>query len=150
MASPSPQALAARVVDTTLQMLCAIRSEMRQGAGTDLTMAQFRALVTLHRSPGASLSDVADEVGVSPPAMSKLIDGLVERGLVERTAQANDRRRVELVASAEGRKALERVRMAVQARVAERLASLTPTQRSAIAEAMAALDAALAVPEVLA
>lgn len=148
MATPSAEALAGQVVDTTLQLLCAIRSEMRSGAGTDLTMAQFRTLMHLHRAPGSSLSDVADDVGVSPPAMSKLIDGLVERGLVERTPQQADRRRVELVASPDGRRVLDRVRQAVRARVAERLATLTATERGAVSSAMAKLDQALAVVDV--
>ncbi|MES2155296.1 MAG: MarR family transcriptional regulator [bacterium] len=147
-ANPSADTLAGQLVDTTLQILCAIRTEMR--TSTDLTMAQFRTLMHLHRSAGTSLSELADDVGVSPPAMSKLIDGLVERNLVARTPQAEDRRRVELVVSPEGRRVLDRVRQAVRARLAERLATLSAGDRGAIAAALTHLDNALDAPEVLA
>jgi predicted transcriptional regulator len=38
----------------------------------------------LRRNPGASLSEVADAVGSSPPAAHKIVDRLVEAGLVEK------------------------------------------------------------------
>ena len=148
--APSPEACAARVVDTTLQILCTIRSELRAEGALDLTMAQFRTLTRLRSQAGCSLSDLADDIGVSPPAVSKLIDGLVERGLVERSVQADDRRRIGLVVSPAGLRALERVRMAVQGRVASRLGGLSAAERTLLHDALGRVGEALAMREVVA
>jgi DNA-binding MarR family transcriptional regulator len=146
--APSAQACAAQVLDTTLEVLCTIRNELRGKAGIDLTMAQFRTLKQLQRKPGSNLSDLAEEIGVTAPALSKLVDGLVLRGLAGRAAHAADRRHIELQVTAEGRRALDRVRQAVVLRFAERLAGLSPADRSAIAAALTTLLEAFRPQEV--
>ncbi|MCA1818735.1 MAG: MarR family winged helix-turn-helix transcriptional regulator [Thermoplasmatota archaeon] len=148
--APTPEACAAQVVDTTLEILCTIRSQLRAEGQVDITMAQFRTLIRLKTQPGCSLTDLADDIGVSPPAVSKLIDGLVERGLVERSVQADDRRRIGLVVSPAGLRALALLRAAVQARVAARLADLAPEERRTLHDALQRVAAAVAVKEVLA
>ena len=139
----SSEACAARIVETTLQVLCTIRGELRNEGALDLSMAQFRTLTRLRQQPGSGLSDLADDIGVSPPAVSKLIDGMVERGLVERTVAPDDRRRIGLAVTPTGLRALERVRALVQARVASRLGSLSPAQRTEVHDALALVAAAL-------
>jgi len=145
--APTPEACASRLVDVHMRVFCAIRDELRT---TDLSLAQFRTLKHLHHSAGTGLGELADDIGVSAPAMSKLVDGLVERGLVERASQTADRRRIELQVSPAGRRALDKVRQAVVARLAFLLAPLTPAQRSALADALGGLEQALAPKEVLA
>ena len=71
-----------------------IRTEMRGHRGADLSVPQFRTLVFLGNHGGASLSDLADFIGLTLPSVSKLIDGLVTRKLVARKVCTNDRRRV--------------------------------------------------------
>jgi DNA-binding MarR family transcriptional regulator len=149
-AAPTPEACASRLVNTHFQLMCTIRNEMRGQSGTDLTIAQFRTLMRLHRQAGCNLSDLADDIGVSPPAMSKLIDGLVERGLVERSLDAADRRRLELAVSPDGRRALDRLRQSIVARVAGTLAVLSAAERTALHAAMSTLESALQAKEVLA
>jgi DNA-binding MarR family transcriptional regulator len=137
-------------VETTLQLLCTIRSELRAESAIDLTMAQFRTLTRLRHQAGSGLSDLADDIGVSPPAVSKLIDGLVERGLVLRTVQEDDRRRVGLAVSPAGLRALDKVRAAVQGRVAGRLAGLSAGERTTLHDALGRVGQALAEKEVMA
>ena len=117
-----------------------LRAEMRRHAGQRLSVPQFRTLVYLHRRPGATLSDVAEHLGITLPAMSRLVDRLVERGLVSREAHRGDRRCVTLTLTAEGESVLEAVRGKARGEVAKVLASLAPEQRDVLREALSLLQ----------
>src|SRR5438132_6069831 len=93
---------AAQLLDAIPQVLCDLKRSLA-GSGNDVTIAQFRCLVMVGRNPDVSLGDLAEANGVSAPAMSKLVDGLVESGLLERRADAGDRRRLQLGLTAAGR-----------------------------------------------
>ncbi len=71
-------------------------------APLDLSLAQYRVLGLLAAGPSQA-SAVADRLAVRPPSVTALVDGLVARGLVDRTAVAEDRRRVSLTVTAAGR-----------------------------------------------
>jgi DNA-binding MarR family transcriptional regulator len=55
----------------------------------------------------ATLGDVAKRVGRGAPAVSRSVDALVRAGLVERTQDPSNRRRLALRLSAEGKARLE-------------------------------------------
>ncbi|MFT4295059.1 MAG: MarR family winged helix-turn-helix transcriptional regulator [Micropruina sp.] len=61
-------------------------------APPDLTMQQFRALGHLVKQPGISGNELGGLLGVSAPTASGLVERLVEKGLVERSDDADDRR----------------------------------------------------------
>jgi DNA-binding MarR family transcriptional regulator len=149
-AAGAPPTLPSVAVDAGLGLLCLIRSELRERRPAGLSMAQFRLLHMVHRDPERSLADIADDLGVSAPAVTKMLDVLVERGLVRRNASENDRRRVDLALTPDGRDVMRQVRKALEARVAERLAGLAPTEAAALAEALAVLRTRLDATEVLA
>jgi long-chain acyl-CoA synthetase len=58
-----------------------------------LSLAQYRVLANLSEGPSAA-SELAERLIVSRPSVTAIADGLVERGLVERRAEPNDRRAV--------------------------------------------------------
>jgi DNA-binding MarR family transcriptional regulator len=59
----------------------------------DLSISQIRILHLLAGPlPQASLKMLADEIGLSLPAVSRSVDALVQRGLVTRTEDDTDRR----------------------------------------------------------
>src|SRR4030095_202159 len=57
-----------------------IRAEMRLRGGRCASVPQLRALGLVHRHPGASLTEVAVHLGVTPATASVLVDRLVRRG----------------------------------------------------------------------
>lgn len=136
MDASSAKVCAGEVLDTVPLIMQFIRVEMRRSRGPGISIPQFRVLAFLNRTEGASLSSVADRVGLSLPAMSRLIDGLVERDLVEREESAEDRRRITLRLTPMGKELVRVSRAGAQTRLAEALGSLPPTQRAEIAEAM--------------
>jgi long-chain acyl-CoA synthetase len=88
--------------------------------GADLSLPQYRLLALLSDGSSAATA-LADRLAVSRPSITALVDGLVERGLVERQADAADRRRVAHALTSLGRATLARGDTAV----AERLTWLT-------------------------
>ena len=86
-----------------------IRKEMRSHRESDLSVPQFRVMIYLNRNKGASLSDVADHLGLTLPAMSKMVGGLVDRNLVSRQINTGDRRYVILAPTELGRTLMREV-----------------------------------------
>jgi DNA-binding MarR family transcriptional regulator len=88
-------------------------------AGLDLALSQVRMLSLIERLPTCGVGDVADYMGVSSAAVSRAVDRLVRRGLVDRMTAGEDRRAVDLVITDEGRAAVGRFQAAVQSSLAE-------------------------------
>jgi DNA-binding MarR family transcriptional regulator len=129
---------ALEVLDAVPPVIWFIRREIR-AYRKGLSLPQFRALAVIHRRPSASLSVVADHLGVSLPTASRVVNGLVEQGLLARKACAEDRRQLSLVIAPAGQTVLHTAWSATQDRLTDQLRSLSPGQRRSIAQAMKAL-----------
>ncbi len=92
-------------------------------AAVDLSASQYRVLGLLDEQSAIS-SDLAQRLAVRPPSVTAIVDGLVQRGLVERRTVAGDRRRVDHVLTAAGRQSLAAADRAVAARLGEITAAL--------------------------
>jgi len=139
---------ARQILEVVPRAMRFLREEMRQGAGTALSIPQFRVLAYLGRSPGASLSAVARTVGVTDPTASLMVNRLVKRGLVTRAGDPAERRRVMLALTNRGAARLERARSHARARVSKRLEALDRTELSLLERGLTMLERALgpAVP----
>ena len=69
--------------------------------GHELTFSQYITLKRLAHG-AASASELARAADLNPGAMTRLIDRLAEKGLVERSADASDRRSVHVALTEEG------------------------------------------------
>lgn len=98
------------ILDVVPAAMRLIRRETRRAAAPQISIPQFRSLALLRRQPGASLSDVAEHLGVTKPTSSVLIGRLVSRGLVERRTDPDERRRVLLTLTAQGSSLLDAAR----------------------------------------
>jgi long-chain acyl-CoA synthetase len=92
-------------------------------ATADLSTAQYRALVQLGEGAEAA-SSLAAKLAVSRPSATAVVEGLVQRGLVDRQHSADDRRRVSVTLTEAGRRVLATADEAVRARLAGILAEL--------------------------
>ncbi len=73
-----------------------------------LSLSQFHLLKLICLNGHHQMGEVADFLGVSPPAATKNIDKLERLGLVQRTPSVEDRRATLLASSADGRGLVER------------------------------------------
>jgi len=121
-----------------------IEQQLRQDAG--LSHAQYEILSRLESAPGGRLrmSELADVIIVSRSGLTYQVGQLERAGLVRREKDATDERGVLAVLTAGGRAALLRAAPG-HVRVVRRylIDALTPAQRSAIAEGLAAARARL-------
>ena len=139
MLSISLDQCAREVLETVPLVMRTVRAEMRRHRAADLSVPQFRTLNFLNRQAGASLSQVAEHIGLTLPSMSLLVDGLVERKLISRNTHDTDRRRITLTLTARGQSVLEAAHGATQAALAEKLAALSAQDRTLVVQAMRAL-----------
>lgn len=57
-----------------------------------ITPAQWHTLHLVKHNPNTNLKDLADLLRISPSAMTQLVDGLVENGMLIRKIDSQDRR----------------------------------------------------------
>jgi DNA-binding MarR family transcriptional regulator len=72
-------------------------------AGDAVTPQQWRVLVLAGTQPGLNVSAVATDLDIHPSNATRIVDRLVEAGLLSRTASTADRRHVELALAPAGR-----------------------------------------------
>lgn len=131
---------ARQVLEVVPAVMRTVRAQMRESGAANLSVPQFRTLGFIDRHRGASLSDVAEHIGLTLPSMSKLVDGLVARKLVIRQSHADDRRRITLGLTARGCAVLQSARESTQASLVERIATLTENERVIVVHAMQILQ----------
>jgi DNA-binding MarR family transcriptional regulator len=97
-------------------------------ATVELSLSQYRILGALAEGSAMS-SSLAERLAVRPPSVTAVIDGLVARGLVDRTHSEDDRRRISLAMTTEGVAVLESADRAVNERL-EQIAAGLPSAKS--------------------
>ena len=124
------------LLDAIPLTLGVLRAEVRKLCPSHLTVPQFRTLTFLCCTPGASLSDLAEFIGITLPSASNLIDGLVEHQLVTRAMAVNDRRRAILDITEHGEAVLASVREASAVVIARHMETLSDDERKTLSSAM--------------
>lgn len=84
-------------------------------AAEEVTEEQWRILQLLSDERGRSMGDLAELVLMNHPALTKNIDRLVSRNLVQRAADAHDNRKVLVYVSDLGLEVLSRLKKSVDA-----------------------------------
>lgn len=131
---------AARVMETVPLVMRFIRSDMRaRGSYEELSVPQFRTLAFLDKNPGASLSELADHLGVTRATASANTERLVQRAFIDRCDHPEERRRVVLKLTEAGKKHLEETRAQTRVFIAELLTSLTDEQVLLVEEGLSLL-----------
>jgi DNA-binding MarR family transcriptional regulator len=104
----------------------------------ELSLTQLRALhVLAYDADTMSLKELADRLGLSLPAVSRSVEGLVQRGLVTRAEDADDRRMKQVRATAEVPELLERLTDLRLAGIERFVATLSPRERAKLAAGLA-------------
>lgn len=101
-------------------LLASAHRRMRVGlsqsiASEDVTEEQWRILQVLSDEQGRSMGELAEVVLMNHPALTKNIDKLVSRGLVQRAADAHDSRKVLVYVSDLGLETVTRLKKSVDA-----------------------------------
>jgi DNA-binding MarR family transcriptional regulator len=106
-----------------------------QEAGISFSQLKCLGLLT-EADPQLSLGGLSEETGLSLPAISRAVDGLVQRGEVKRTEDPDDRRAKLLTVTARGRNTYERLASVRAAGVKRFTEELGPQERDALGAAL--------------
>src|SRR5262249_571293 len=93
-------------------------------AEVDLSPAQYRVLSTLADGPEGA-SRLAGSLAISKPSLTRVVDGLRARKLIERSDAPRDRPRLALPLTDDGRRLLARADGSVEQRLDEILSFAT-------------------------
>jgi len=132
----SADASAVLLLEVAPLVMRTIRARMRANRAADVSVPQFRALGYVSRHPGASLTSVAEHLGLTLPAASRLVDGLARREYLWREASASDRRAIALRIAPKGAEMLEMTRRVALEHLSALMEELAPEERETIARAL--------------
>ena len=127
---------ARRVVDVAPMVVRELRKLMRTHRLEGMSVPQFRAMALLYHSPNATLSAVADHLGCSLPAASRMIEGLVARGMIARHECTDDRRQISLALTPRGAGAFRTSRDYTRRQLKEMLSATPQRQQQMIIAGM--------------
>jgi DNA-binding MarR family transcriptional regulator len=95
----------------------------------DISVAQWVVLRTLYDSSGMTLNEAAAQVSVDKSSLSRMVERLVQKGLVNR-AEGDDRRSVGLTLTSAGKKQVPQLAQLADENDAAFFNTLAPQQRS--------------------
>jgi DNA-binding MarR family transcriptional regulator len=127
---------AALLIDTIPLLMRILRTKLREKRIGRLSVAEFRTLAFVNINRGASLSDAAGHIGLSLPAMSRLVDGLVVDHLLTRVTHGEDRRRICLGITPRGARQLAEAYRHAESFFARTLEGLSSEERARLETAL--------------
>lgn len=117
-------------------------------AGFDLTTVQFAALNAIATWPDSDQSSIGRAIACDKATVGTVLDRLQGKGLVERVADAADRRTWRLRATPDGLRLLERIAPKVEAVQRDLLAPLDEAEARQLLALLARLVGPMPVPGV--
>ena len=140
----------AQIIDEVDRLLPQICKDLNAAVASDpeaagRTFPQMKALGFLYYHEGATVGEVAAGVGASMPAVSELLDRLVEEGFAERSANPADRRQVLISLTPRARAFGDRLHAARRERIRSALSRLDPAEHAVLLRSIQALAEAFQV-----
>lgn len=135
--------VAGDVLETVPAIMRTIARDLRHHRHRMREPSHLRVLAVLYRRD-RTLGELAEAQAVSAPTMSRTVATLVERGLLARTRDPEDRRVVRVSLTDEGREVLRSRWERGRAVLAERLAGISNEDASAIQRGLTLLREHLA------
>lgn len=95
-------------IDTTIKKIRNALQKQLTEAGFDLTVDQWVLIDHIKRQPGISQNELAELTFKDPPTVTRIVDLLEKKELVERAPAAGDRRKFNLFLTLKGDKIYQR------------------------------------------
>jgi DNA-binding MarR family transcriptional regulator len=117
-----------------------VRGHIRAAAAEKFRLSeeQFQVLRLIRAGKG-SVSQVAAARHITRPAISQAVDALVQRGLLTRTQDEDDRRHMQLALTDSGRETMDAVFKATRAWMRSRMAGFSERELENVIRAMETL-----------
>ncbi len=146
--TPPPDQSLSDAVLTASRVLVAVAARSLAAHEGEISLQQYRALVVLASRGPQRPVDLAQALGVDPSTTTRLCDRLVDKRLISRRRQGDDRRAVRLDLAAAGRRLVDRVTAARRNEIEKILTRVPAQKRKDLVEAFVAFgDAAGEIPD---
>lgn len=109
-------------------------------AELDLNSNQISAMGVLYNQGDLLMGELASYEKVKPPSMTRIVNGLEERGYVVRKPDPRDKRQAVVSITDAGREVIRVDRRRRNAWLALRIAELTPAEREVLRQAVPILE----------
>jgi DNA-binding MarR family transcriptional regulator len=137
-----------RFWDTVPPVWGRVRENARSNAICDFRISLIQFHILRHIRHGAhSVSDLADRLQISRPAISQAVDTLVEKELVTRRQNKGDRRFVQLELTESGNHLINTIFSQNRLWMGEKMSALSPNELETIICAMTILKSTFDAPE---
>ncbi|HVT98783.1 MAG TPA: MarR family transcriptional regulator [Acidobacteriaceae bacterium] len=136
---PPAEQCAGILLEAVPQIMRTLHAVIHEISQPEITVAQFRALMFVHRREGVNLSAAAEFLGLRLASTSKLVDHLVNRRLLTRAPDPTDRRRMILRLTARGEALLQEADDVARRRLAGMLNMLGGEQLQVLREGLGLL-----------
>jgi len=135
-----------RLKDHIFSVQSAVRNGQPACPGEELSMAQVQMLMTLHTREESTISNLAEQLKVSPPSASCMVDRLEDKGLLYRERSTEDRRKVVVRLSEPAATQVKRMEAAVFAAFLDLVEKVGPETAEKWCEVLERVDQVLSIP----
>ncbi|GMW04559.1 MAG: MarR family transcriptional regulator [Dehalococcoides mccartyi] len=102
--------------------MCLIKKNMfsaSHSCGDDLSLGhtQIMLLRAVEKNKGTGIKDLASLFNISPSAVTQIVDGLVEKGLIHREIDLKDRRAISISITAEASDRIAEIKKQAEGKV---------------------------------
>lgn len=137
--SPAVKAAPLRdaVVEAVLgasRVLVGMAAESLAEVAEDVTLPQYRALVVLASKGPQRVASLAEELKVTPPTATRMVERLVRKRLVRRRTSREDRREVRVSLAPAGRELVAEVTRRRRAEIARILSQIPVEDQEAMVD----------------
>jgi DNA-binding MarR family transcriptional regulator len=113
---------------------------LRQQAVGEVTASQLSALSAVAKHRELTLGELAGIERIAPPSMTRIAARLEDRGLLERSVDAADRRVARVAVTPAGHALLDETRTRRDLYLSARLRNFTPEERAVLEQAVPLLE----------
>ncbi|MGK5086439.1 TolC family protein [Bdellovibrionota bacterium FG-2] len=130
--------IAEEFLDAIPRAMSVIRSKMREVPRANLTLLQFRLLANLAEKT-LTQTELAENIGVSTPTLSRLLEGLKKQDLVTQIQDKKDRRKNHLTLTKNGLSKITMIRENACQNLNFHFSQIAPSQKQALEKGLRAL-----------
>jgi DNA-binding MarR family transcriptional regulator len=127
---------------TASRLLVAVSARSIAAVDESITLPQFRLLVVLSTQGAVKLMQVADQLGVAPSTATRMIDRLLNAGLVNREINPHSRREIVVSLSQAGQAVVRQVTQRRRRDIARIVAHMPEQHRQGLVEVLEAFSEA--------
>lgn len=131
--------LSRKYIETIPRCIGLMKPYVRKACESDFSFSKYRIIGSIE-SGKVTVSEIAEAMNVSKPAISKLAEYLVQEKFISRHTCSKDRRVSYLKATAKGKKKFQKIRQQASMMFQENLEQKTMAEREKIRKSLETLE----------